>query len=255
MIRQARRRPPSLRPIPTKRAYHSYEHERTSPFTPPEHALLSASLAQVPKLGFTVDALAQGARDAGYRDLSINLFPAGPFALVRYHLITQRRALATKQVEQDPSVDSKIRSLALERLRANITVIDRWQEVRMPERLGRTCADIFSQALALMAIPSHFPPSLRELALLADEILFLAGDQSVNTSWYTKRLALSTVYASSELFMTTDKSPNFTETEAFLTRRLHESNKLGASIEDTGTWLGVQSMGLVNGLRSKGLRI
>ena len=106
-----------------------------------------------------------------------------------------------------------------------------------------------------MAIPSHIPPSLRELSLLADEILFLAGDQSVNTSWYTKRLALSTAYASSELFMTTDKSRNFTETEAFLTRRLHESNKLGTTIEDTGTWLGVQSMGLVNGLRSKGLRI
>ncbi|KAL8797504.1 MAG: hypothetical protein Q9195_000320 [Heterodermia aff. obscurata] len=182
--------------------------------------------------------MAQGARDAGYRDVSINLFPAGPFALVHYHLVTQRRALAGKRVEQDTSVDSRIRKLALERLRANIGIIDRWQE-----------------ALALMAVPSHVPSSIRELSLLADEILFLAGDQSVNTSWYSKRLALSTVYASSELFMTTDKSPNFTETEAFLSRRLHESKKLGTSIQSTGTWLGVQSMGLVNGLRSKGLRI
>ena len=106
-----------------------------------------------------------------------------------------------------------------------------------------------------MATPSHVPSSIRELSLLADEILFLVGDQSVNTSWYTKRLALSTAYASSELFMTTDKSPNFTETEAFLSRRLLESKKLGTSIHSTTTWLGVQSMGLVNGLRSKGLRI
>ena len=158
MILQALRRPPSLHPIFAKRAYHSYEHDRTSPFTPPEHALLSASLAQVPKLGFTLDALAQGARDAGYRDISINLFPAGPFALVRYHLVTQRQALASKPVEQDPSVNSKIRSLALGRLRANNAVIDRWQEVRMPERLGRMCDDILYRHLPSWQFPPIFLP-------------------------------------------------------------------------------------------------
>ena len=106
-----------------------------------------------------------------------------------------------------------------------------------------------------MAAPSHIPVSLRELALLSDEILFLAGDSSVDSSWYTKRLALSTAYASTELFMTTDTSPNFGETEAFLSRRLDESNYTGTILRDTGSWLGVQGMGLVNGLRSKGVRI
>ena len=106
-----------------------------------------------------------------------------------------------------------------------------------------------------MAAAQHVPASLQELGLLADEILFLAGDKTVDTSWYTKRLALSTIYASTELFMTTDKSPNFTETEAFLLRRLDESNTLGSILRDTGTWLGVQGIGFVNGLRSKGVRI
>ena len=106
-----------------------------------------------------------------------------------------------------------------------------------------------------MATPSHAHASIRELALLSDEILFLAGDISVDTSWYTKRLALSTIYGSAELFMTTDKSQNFNETGAFLTRRLGESKYIGGLLRDTGTWLGVQGMGLVNGLRSKGMRI
>ena len=158
MIRPALRRPPSLRLVFAERAYHSYEHERTSPFTPPEDAVLSASLAQVPKLGFTADALAQGARDAGYRELSINLFPAGPFALVHYHLVTQRRALASKQVEQDTSVDSKIRNLALERLHANIAIIDRWQEVRMPEITCGTCNDILYRHLPSWPFPQTFLP-------------------------------------------------------------------------------------------------
>lgn len=160
MIRQALRRPPSLHPVFAERAYHSYEHERTSPFTPPEDAVLSASLAQVPKLGFTADALAQGARDAAYRDVSVNLFPAGPFALVHYHLVTQRRALASKQVEQDTSVDSKIRKLALERLHANIAIIDRWQEVRMPERTRgtSTCNDMLYRHLPSWLFPPTFLP-------------------------------------------------------------------------------------------------
>lgn len=106
-----------------------------------------------------------------------------------------------------------------------------------------------------MAIPSHLPISLRELALLSDEILLQAGDTSVDTSWYTKRAALSAVYASSELFMTTDKSPDYVETEAFLSRRLEESDSLGHIVRDTSSWLGVQVMGVVNGLRSKGVRI
>lgn len=106
-----------------------------------------------------------------------------------------------------------------------------------------------------MAMPSHVPTSLRELALLSDEILFQAGDTTVNTSWYTKRAALSAVYASTELFMTTDISPGFVETEAFLNRRLQESSGLGSALRDTGSWLGVQGMGIINGLRSKGVRI
>ena len=132
IVRQALRRPTSLRsgcPKSVQSHYHSYEHERTPLFTPPEDAILSASLAHVPELGFTVDTLTQGARDARYPDISVNLFPAGPFALVHYHLVNQRLALGSKQVEQHLSVDSKIKAIALERLRANTRVIHKWQEV------------------------------------------------------------------------------------------------------------------------------
>lgn len=106
-----------------------------------------------------------------------------------------------------------------------------------------------------MAMPSNVPTSIRELALLSDEILFRAGDTSVDTSWYMKRAALSAVYASAELFMTTDKSYNFRETEAFLKRRLNESSNFGGALRHTGSWLGVQARGVLNSLRSKGVRI
>ena len=106
-----------------------------------------------------------------------------------------------------------------------------------------------------MALPSNIPASLRELGLLADEILFLSGDKSVDTSWYTKRGALSALYASTELYMTTDSSKDFQDTQGFLDRRL-EAMKTAANLRgEVGTWLGVNAMGVLNGLRSKGIRI
>ena len=96
---------------------------------------------------------------------------------------------------------------------------------------------------------------MRELALLADEILYQAGDDSVDSSWYTKRVALSAIYASCELFMTQDASPGFAETKAFLTRRLEGAERARGALGMLGSWVDMQSYGLLNTLRSKGVRI
>lgn len=106
-----------------------------------------------------------------------------------------------------------------------------------------------------MAQPSYVPPSLKELSLLADEIYFLAGDKAVDPTWYTKRASLSMIYGSSELFMTTDKSPGFLETRGFLQRRLDESQKAGSMFGAVGEWAGFTANAGVNLLRSKGVRI
>ncbi len=117
-----------------------------------------------------------------------------------------------------------------------------------------TCL-IYDQAIALLTLPAYLPISLQELTLLSDEILFLAGDVSVDTSWYTKRAALSAIYASSELFMTQDNSTGFVETQEFLDRRLTEVEKVRDAVGMVGAWVGMQGIGLVNIMRSKGLRI
>ena len=113
------------------RPYHSYEHDDPPHFTPSEEAILAAGLSHVPTHGFTSTALTLGTRDAGYPDVSTNLFTSGPFDLVRYHLVTQRLALKERiQFPHDRlGVGAKVRLLALERLRANQGIIHRWQEV------------------------------------------------------------------------------------------------------------------------------
>ncbi|KAL8952502.1 MAG: hypothetical protein Q9222_001605 [Ikaeria aurantiellina] len=222
-----------------QRPYHSYEHDSPPVYTAAEDAILAAAIPHVPSQGFTNSALSSGVRDAGYPDVSANIFPDGVFSLVRYHLITQRQALGkTTPITKSTSILDNVRALTLQRLRASQPIIHRWQE-----------------ALAILAMSRHFPESMRELALLSDEIHFLAGDTSVDTSWYTKRAGLAAIYASTEMFMTQDRSPNFKETEEFLDRRLEGARSLSTFLGDAGQWTGVQGMGIINALRSKGVRI
>lgn len=239
------RTPTALRPLllqPPRALYHSYEHTQPPPYREAESAILSAGLTYVPTHGFTQEALTLGAKYAGYLDISTNLFPKGAFELVKYHLVTQRLALKERiQFPDDKmGVGRKVRSLVLERLRANADagVLNRWQE-----------------ALALMSLAENIPSSLRELSALSDEIWFLAGDVSVDTSWYTKRASLSAIYAATEIYQTTDQSTDFRDTEQFLDRRLEELRVTGGAVSNTLEWVGFQGGALVNLMRSKGARI
>ena len=106
-----------------------------------------------------------------------------------------------------------------------------------------------------MSLLGNVPASLSELHALSDEIWYLAGETSVDTSWYTKRASLAAVYASSELFMTTDTSKDFTETEEFLDRRLDDARNLGALASGAGQFAGFWAGSAINLMRSWGMRI
>ncbi|TLD32748.1 hypothetical protein PspLS_01271 [Pyricularia sp. CBS 133598] len=237
---------------PSRRAYHSADHpsEDALPFGKTETAILTAAYAHVPEHGFTDSALALGARDAGLPEISTTILPGGAFALVRWHLVTRRRELEARAREFFPAsanaakpltqaqVNARAEQLTWARLHANRPVIGRWQE-----------------ALAIMAQPSCAPEALKELAQLADDIWFLAGDAAVDPSWYTKRAALSATYAATELFMTNDRSPDFGETREFLARRFADAAEVSGAIGSVGQWLGFTASAGVNVLRSKGVRI
>lgn len=106
-----------------------------------------------------------------------------------------------------------------------------------------------------MAQPTYVPASIKELAILADEIWFLSGDQSVDSSWYSKRATLSALYSSTEVYMTQDQSPNFAETEQFLDNRLADLVKIGGFLGGVSEWLDYTGHSTINVLRSKGVRI
>jgi ubiquinone biosynthesis protein COQ9 len=119
------------------RKYHSYDHPPPpGPFNATETAILSAAILHVPLHGFTNTSLALGARDAGYLDVSTNLFPKGAFSLVHYHLLTQRLGLGKHSQVSKPSenekplgIGAKVKALTWARLLSNEPMIHRWQEV------------------------------------------------------------------------------------------------------------------------------
>jgi ubiquinone biosynthesis protein COQ9 len=106
-----------------------------------------------------------------------------------------------------------------------------------------------------MAQPSYIPASAAELWRLSDEIWFLAGDTSVDTSWYTKRATLSSIYAATEIFQTQDTTPGFQDTERFLDERLSDLRTVGNVVGNVGEWVGYTGRSMINVLRSKGVRV
>ena len=223
------------------RFYFSEHHPAPHPFSVTQEKILSSALQRVPRHGFTPEALSLGARDAGYLEVSVQLFPRGVFDLVNYHLVTQRLALKDKvQFAQDKSlgVGTKVSILVKERLRANEPIIHQWQG-----------------ALGYMSLLENIPASLKELNALSDEIWYLAGDTTVDFSWYTKRASLAAIYASSELFMTTDTSGHFVATQDFLDRRLEDTTRIGGSFGAIGQFAGFWARNSFNLARSWGMKV
>ncbi|TGZ82741.1 ubiquinone biosynthesis protein COQ9 [Ascodesmis nigricans] len=231
-----------------QRSYHSAEYGTPGhSYSPTETAILSAALHHVPTTGFTKTSLTTGLRELGYPDITLNLFPRGEFDLVKFYLEKQRLNLGAlvdfPKIQAEAglgrlSMTQKIRTLCIERLKANEPVIH-----KLPEALG------------LMSLLENIPASVTELAELSDEIWALAGDTSVDTSWYTKRASLGAVYASTELFMTQDRSADFAETWKFLDRRLEDVQSLGKATANIGHYVGFTGNAVLNILRSKNVRL
>ncbi|KAL4920330.1 COQ9-domain-containing protein [Aspergillus aurantiobrunneus] len=243
-------RQPSLRShLPTQRPYHSHHHPDlpSHEYTNSQTTILSAALKHVPTHGFSRDALTLGARDTGFLDVSIQLLPRGEFDLILFWLAS-RRGLLRAAAEQDGllakshpgsvTVEDKTKALIMERLRMNTVIRRQWQD-----------------ALAFMSLPSNIPLSLSELHALSSDILHIAGDASVDASWYTKRLSVSAIYASAEVVMTRDPSLDLSATEAFVTRRFEDSKAIGEKLAGTKQCLGFMGSTAIGLGRSWGLKV
>ena len=105
-------------------------------------------------------------------------------------------------------IREKIRSLVWRRL-----------EIMAPAR------EAVRRALAILAIPQNVPLALRISWRSADGMWRIAGDTSTDFNHYTKRMTLGAVYGSTLLVWLDDQSEGWSETAAFLDRRIDDVMK------------------------------
>ena len=106
-------------------------------------------------------------------------------------------------------IREKIRSLIWRRL-----------EIMGPAR------EAVRRALAILGMPQNVPLALRTGWRTADLMWRIAGDTSTDFNHYTKRVTLGAVYGSTLLVWLDDQSEGWSETAAFLDRRIDDVMKI-----------------------------
>ncbi|KAJ5505586.1 hypothetical protein N7453_004543 [Penicillium expansum] len=249
---------PTLQSTPTTRTPRTNQRHPSPPNLPlsPTRPAPRPLLHKLPNRNPHLRArapLTLGARDAGFLDVSVQLLPRGEFDLILFWLASRRGLLRGKVEEgglfrriaaekgkdvHELGVEERVRGLLLERLRMNAEVKDVWQD-----------------ALAQMSLLANIPLSLTELHALASDILTLSGDDSVDATWYTRRLAVSAIYASAEVVMTRDPTPDLVETAEFVERRFEDRKALADKITGIGQYAGFGWNTAIGLGRSWGLKI
>ncbi len=179
--------------------------------------LIAAALAHVPFDGWTGRALRAGADDLGLdAALAANAFPGGPAELLdAFSAAIDRRMLAELEARDLKAMKHRQRIATAVRARL---------ELLAPQR------EAVRRGLSFLASPKHAALGAKCLYRSVDAIWHAVGDTSTDYNFYTKRLLLAGVYSATLLFWLNDESAGFSETWAFLDRRLAEVIKLGGSL-------------------------
>ncbi|CAG0890126.1 unnamed protein product [Darwinula stevensoni] len=198
--------------------------------------ILKASLPYVHKHGWSRLSLGEvdiksrygfpGAKSVGLSEASHGLFPEGGVMLVSYFYTQCNKELFSWMQQQSGDSQSSHHRSTFEFLEAavqkRLTLIFPYLE-KWPEAMG------------MLAFPSNALEGLKLLGQLVDDMWHCAGDRSVDTSWYTKRLVLAGIYQTTELHLVQDDSPEFEATWSFLKRQmklLHSGQKGLSSLQE-----------------------
>jgi ubiquinone biosynthesis protein COQ9 len=159
--------------------------------------------------GWTRKAVESAAAQLGLDPVQAQLaFPKGQAAMVDCYIQEVDRALEaafTSERLARMKIREKIRALVWQRL-----------EIMGPAR------EAVRKGLAILAMPQNAPLGLGIGWRTADLMWRIAGDTSTDFNHYTKRMTLGAVYGSTLMVWLDDRSDGWSETAAFLDRRIDD---------------------------------
>ncbi len=154
----------------------------------------------------SVDAAAdQAGVDRDQARLAVPKDQAGKIDLYIRAVDRELEAWFTPERLEGLKIREKIRALVWKRL-----------EIMAPAR------EAVRRALSILAMPQNVPTGMKAGWRTADVMWRIAGDTSTDFNHYTKRLTLGGVYASTLLVWLDDQTEGWTETAAFLDRRIDD---------------------------------
>jgi ubiquinone biosynthesis protein COQ9 len=179
-----------------------------SPFADAERErLVEAMLPDIAFDGWTRRALRGAAQRADIPvEEALALFPRGaPDMIAAFsHWADGQMAIRLENAFAEPVGLSR---RVAEALRLRFEVLLPWREA-------------VRRGLSVLAMPQHAALGLRLLYDTVDATWHAVGDRSTDFSFYTKRATLAGLCAAATLYWLDDRSPEFTDTQAFIDRRL-----------------------------------
>lgn len=138
------------------------------------------------------------------------LFPEGYLSLLKFYLKELNIDMTSSAINLDLTrmkTHQRIREIILLRL-----------NIKQNEK------DLIKRTYFTLLLPKHFNILLMSLYNIVDQIWFIAGDNSTDFNFYSKRAILATVYSSTVLYWINNE--NFEETKKFLDKQLKKISKI-----------------------------
>ena len=178
--------------------------------------ILDRALVLVPQLGWTTRAIDKAVQEHELPSVARGLFPRGPMEIIdhMYGQMLDRFRTGIKNGDIQPYNDARTSrefyaqagEMIQRRLELQVDHMHHWDQV-----------------ISILMRPENMKHSLPLLNSLADEICVAAGDRSFDATWYSRRAAIASAYAATEIFMIRDMSPDYAESFKFSHRRMLEA--------------------------------
>ncbi|KAK3146995.1 hypothetical protein QOZ80_3BG0276360 [Eleusine coracana subsp. coracana] len=195
--------------------------QRGAGYEAEQEKVLRASLLHVPRMGWSESAMVAGARDVGVSPAIVGAFPRKEAALVEFFMDDCLQQLIDRV---DAGEGEQLKNLILSERLSKL--------VRMRLEMQAPYISKWPQALSIQSQPANVSTSLKQRAVLVDEMWHAAGDAGSDIDWYVKRTVLGGIYSTSEVYMLTDNSPEFRDTWTFVNRRIKDALDLQKTFQE-----------------------
>ncbi len=181
--------------------------------------------------GWTTDTLAMSAQELGFSVMAHSLFPRGAIELVEFVMLQTARQMSDTVRQLDNYSRMKPKEVVEHAIKIHLQLLSpfiksgRWSEAIALGLFGSNEKDTFP----FSSLITNSTSSLYNIAVIADEICFLAKSTDTDMQWYTKRAGIAAIYSATQIHMLADQSPGYDDTWAFLHQKVEE----GAAFHET----------------------